>query len=74
VEEIVFFFVLKNNRGTGLIVNGRLSGVLSFGFGCGAANQPGVYTQIRFFRTWIQQQFNREDIPPAGTTAMPMQN
>jgi trypsin len=65
--------VCITNRGSGVYCNGRLSGILNFGFGCGAANQPGVYTQVRFFRQWIEQQFNREDVPPAGTTQMPIQ-
>lgn len=45
----------------------QLTGVLSFGIGCGLANTPGVYTQVRFFETWINQQLTRTDATPAGT-------
>lgn len=45
----------------------QLTGVLSFGIGCGTNNIPGVYTQVRFFETWINQQLTRTDATPAGT-------
>jgi len=59
------------NLGGGLFclvgTNWQLTGVLSFGIGCGATNTPGVYTQVRFFEAWINQQFTRTDATPAGT-------
>lgn len=45
----------------------QLTGILSFGVGCGVNNSPGVYTQVRFFETWINQQLTRTDATPAGT-------
>lgn len=66
--------VCTGNLGGGLFCNvnnmWQLTGVLSFGIGCGAANDPGVYTQVRFFEAWINQQFTRTDPTPAGTSVV----
>ncbi|XP_062542389.1 trypsin-like [Armigeres subalbatus] len=59
------------NRGGGLYCDGRLTGIASFGFGCGQNASTTVFTQVRYFESWIQQQFTRTDIPPAGVTPMP---
>lgn len=48
----------------------QLTGVLSFGIGCGTTNNPGVYTQVRFFETWINQQLTRTDATAAGTVVV----
>jgi len=45
----------------------QLTGILSFGINCGSVNSPGVYTQVRFFETWINTQLTRTDATPAGT-------
>ncbi|XP_058823224.1 trypsin-like [Topomyia yanbarensis] len=52
--------------GSGLYCNGELTGLLSFGLNCGAANNPPTFTQVRFFNPWINQTLLRTDIPPAG--------
>lgn len=39
--------VCLSNRGGGLYCGNRLTGVLSFAFGCGTNNQPGVYVQVK---------------------------
>jgi secreted trypsin-like serine protease len=38
------------NVGSGLYCNNELAGVLTFGTSCGAANNPGVYVDIRQYR------------------------
>ncbi|XP_058061607.1 trypsin alpha-3-like [Anopheles bellator] len=58
--------VCLGNMGGGLYCNGQLTGVLAFGLGCGVANQPGVYIDVRQYTQWIQSQFTRTDNPPAG--------
>nr|XP_019543396.2 chymotrypsin-1-like [Aedes albopictus] len=59
------------NRGGGLYCGGKLSGIASFGFGCGANDTATVFTQIRYYEQWINQQFGRTDNPPPGPTPMP---
>ena len=49
------------NLGSGLYCDGQLSGVLTGGIGCGTANTPAVYQQIRAFNTWINVQIARTD-------------
>ncbi|XP_001862766.2 trypsin alpha-3 [Culex quinquefasciatus] len=64
--------VCQGNIGGGLFCNGQLTGVLSFGLACGAANQPGVYIDVRQYRQWIDTQFTRTDSPPPGWAPIPM--
>ncbi|XP_061512633.1 trypsin [Anopheles gambiae] len=63
--------VCAPNRGGGLYCNDLLTGIISFGFGCGTNNTYTVYTQVRYYHHWIQQQFGRTDTPVAGPTPMP---
>jgi trypsin len=57
--------VCEPNIGAALYCNGMLQGLLNSGFGCGVANNPGVYIQVRFFAEWIDEQIRRQDIPAA---------
>lgn len=54
--------VCNGNLGGGLFCDTQLVGVLSFGAGC-VANQirPAVFTQVRFYEQWINEQFARTD-------------
>ncbi|KFB49284.1 AGAP006486-PA-like protein [Anopheles sinensis] len=63
--------VCASNLGTGLFCEGRLAGILSTGLGCGQANHPGVYAQIRYYLPWIREQFSRQDIPLGGSMPIP---
>jgi RIO kinase 1 len=59
------------NVGSGLYCGNELAGVLSFGLSCGAANNPGVYMNVRLYNTWINEQFTRTDIPEPGWISTP---
>lgn len=63
--------VCTGNLGGGLFCQvsnmWQLTGVLSFGIACGTTNIPSVYTQVRFFETWINLQLTRTDATPAGS-------
>ncbi|XP_053699309.1 serine protease 1-like [Sabethes cyaneus] len=63
--------VCQGNIGGGLYCTGQLTGVLTFGLACGAANQPGVYIDIRQYRQWIDTQFTRTDNPQPGWVPSP---
>ncbi|KAL7305315.1 hypothetical protein TKK_0002445 [Trichogramma kaykai] len=43
------------DSGGPLAVNQRLAGVVSWGEGCAKPYQPGVYTEVAFYRNWIEQ-------------------
>jgi secreted trypsin-like serine protease len=32
-----------------------LRGIISWGSGCGDRNKPGVYTDVAYYLTWIQE-------------------
>ncbi|XP_062542498.1 serine protease 1-like [Armigeres subalbatus] len=64
--------VCQGNIGGGVFCNDQLAGVLTFGTACGAANQPGVYIDIRQYQTWIQNQFTRTDNPAPGWVPNPL--
>lgn len=51
-----FVFKKQGNEGGGLFCEHQLAGILSFGVGCGQANNPAVFTQIRFYSEWIDEQ------------------
>ncbi|KAG5674021.1 hypothetical protein PVAND_004013 [Polypedilum vanderplanki] len=55
------------DSGGGLICNNQIAGVVSFGFGCGRRNFPGVYVAVSPFNLWIQECINsnlpHEEIP-----------
>lgn len=62
--------VCAPNIGAILYCDGRITGILNSGFGCGAANNPGVYIQTRFYRAWINEQMQRQDVPPANSNPL----
>lgn len=59
------------NIGSGLYCNNELTGILSFGTSCGAANNPGVYINVRLYQDWINAQILRTDNPQPGWMPTP---
>lgn len=49
----------SGNLGSPLYCDDQLTGLLSFGTNCGLANDPPVFTQIRFFNRWIDEQIGK---------------
>lgn len=55
-----FFYVIrssimsKTNTGGPMVCNGILSGVISWGFKCALPRYPGIYSDVYYFRDWIE--------------------
>nr|CAD7447018.1 unnamed protein product [Timema bartmani] len=45
----------SGDSGGPLVCDGVLTGAVSWGTRCAQAASPGVYTDIHYFRTWIEQ-------------------
>ena len=48
----------KGDSGGPLVLDGKLYGIVSWGYGCGFPYRPSVYTYVPFYRSWIQQYVN----------------
>ena len=59
--------VCNHNIGAILYCNGMIEGILNAGYGCGAANNPGIYVSARHHNAWIQDQLRRQDIPAGNS-------
>lgn len=46
---------MQGDSGGGFICEGHLSGVVSFGLGCGNSQYPGVYTNVYRYKNWITE-------------------
>lgn len=44
----------QRDSGGPMKVNGKLHGIISWGFECGHPQYPGVYTRVTTFREWIK--------------------
>ncbi|CAD7084529.1 unnamed protein product [Hermetia illucens] len=60
----------QGNKGAGLFCDGKLIGVFSYGQSCNSTAVPSVYTDVRKFQPWMQEQFIRTDIPAAGSSPL----
>ncbi|XP_049311324.1 anionic trypsin-2-like isoform X4 [Bactrocera dorsalis] len=43
------------DSGGPLICNGSVAGIVSFGYGCGAPDEAGFYTNVSSYRDWIRK-------------------
>lgn len=46
----------QGDSGGPVVIDGKLVGVVSWGFGCAEPGYPGVYTNVAYFKNWIDQQ------------------
>lgn len=43
------------DSGGPMVVNGKLAGLTSWGYGCGREGLPGIYTNVVKFADWIER-------------------
>ena len=45
----------SGDSGGPIAISGRLAGIVSYGLSCGTPFYPGVYSEIAYYRKWIDE-------------------
>lgn len=45
----------QGDSGGPLVYDGRVIGVVSWGYGCAEAGLPGVYADVHYYHQWIEE-------------------
>ncbi|EDV91725.1 GH24443 [Drosophila grimshawi] len=56
----------QGDSGGPLICEGKIAGIVSYGFGCGVPNSAGIYTDVHHFRKWIESNVATCHLPLAN--------
>lgn len=56
----------QGDSGGPLVCHDKLTGIVSWGTGCGEERLPGVYTDVAFMLDWIIEQGGRSPSGPSG--------
>ncbi|XP_023171155.2 trypsin beta-like [Drosophila hydei] len=65
----------QGDSGGPLVAYGKLAGIVSWGIGCARMEYPGVYTDVSYYKDWIQKQLRtRKRSTTAKSTTNELKN
>ncbi len=59
----------QGDSGGGLVCNGILTGIVSFGAECAMRGFPGVYTEVSYYSDWVEENGATVDTSVVAFTA-----